>query len=170
MAINEPVNHNLVKAWANWSLAWLMIFPLIEALVSIKFHHPEFLGNQPWLTFGRLCPVHVNGVIFGAFSISFIALLYYLVPRLCGIPFYRAQWGKRPPLDVEYFSSWSGFCFSLSSGSHFLIGFFRCIFLLRWRSPFRDHHHFRIRNGWRENHFRICDWRVNHWRLPILFL
>lgn len=94
MEINEPVNHNLVKAWASWSLAWLMIFPLIGALVSIKFHQPEFLGNQPWLTFGRLRPVHVNGVIFGAFSTSFIALLYYLVPRLCGIPLYREQWGR----------------------------------------------------------------------------
>lgn len=94
MEIKESINNNLVKIWAGWGLVWLTIFPLIGALVSIKFHNPEFLSGQPWLTFGRLRPVHVNGVIFGAFSTSFIALLYYLVPRLCGTPLYREQWGK----------------------------------------------------------------------------
>jgi cbb3-type cytochrome c oxidase subunit I len=94
METREPVNHDLVKAWASWGLVWLTIFPFIGALVSIKFHHPEFLSDYPWFTFGRLRPVHVNGVIFGAFSTSFIALLYYLLPRLCGIPLYREQWGR----------------------------------------------------------------------------
>ena len=43
------------------------------------------------LTFGRLRPVHVNGVIFGAFSTLFIGECYYLVPRLCGV---RVAWGN----------------------------------------------------------------------------
>lgn len=91
--IQDPVNNELVKAWAIWGLVWLTIFPFIGALVSIKFHNPEFLSDYAWFTFGRLRPVHVNGVIFGAFSTSFIALVYYLVPRLCGISLYREQWG-----------------------------------------------------------------------------
>lgn len=69
-----------------WSLAWLTIFPFIALLLSIKFHHPDFLDGLPWFTFGRLRPVHVNGVIFGAFSTPFLGLLYYVVPRLCGRP------------------------------------------------------------------------------------
>lgn len=87
------VNLPLVKAWAWWSLIWLTVFPLVGLLVSIKFHSPDFLGGISWLTFGRLRPVHVNGVIFGAFSTSFIALLYYYVPRLCGVRMYREEWG-----------------------------------------------------------------------------
>ena len=94
MDTTKLVDHNLVRDWATWGLVWLTVFPFIGLLVSIKFHQPEFLSHQPWLTFGRLRPVHVNGVIFGAFSTSFIAFLYYLVPRLCGIPLYHAQWGK----------------------------------------------------------------------------
>ena len=87
------VNSSLVKTWAWWALIWLTIFPLVGVLVSIKFHNPEFLDETPWLTFGRLRPVHVNGVIFGAFSTAFLALLYYLVPSLCGIRLFKEAWG-----------------------------------------------------------------------------
>jgi cbb3-type cytochrome oxidase subunit 1 len=67
-ATEELVNRPLVKSWLWWALVWLTIFPLVGMLVSIKFHNPGFLGRTSWLTFGRLLPVHVNGVIFGAFS------------------------------------------------------------------------------------------------------
>jgi cytochrome c oxidase cbb3-type subunit 1 len=80
----DPVNKNLVRAWLWWAIVWLTIFPLVGLLVSIKFDYPDFLGGVPWLTFGRLRPVHVNGVIFGAFSTPVLGLLYYIVPRLCG--------------------------------------------------------------------------------------
>ncbi len=82
---DEPLlNRRLIRAWLTWSLLWLTLFPLVGLLVSIKFHVPTFLGETSWLTFGRLRPVHVNGVIFGAFSTPLIGLLYYMVPRLCG--------------------------------------------------------------------------------------
>ncbi|MBK9131502.1 MAG: cbb3-type cytochrome c oxidase subunit I, partial [Gammaproteobacteria bacterium] len=80
------VDTDLVRHWLYWGLAWLTVFPLVGLLVSIKFHNPEFLGSEPWFTFGRLRPVHVNGVIFGAFSTPFLGLLYYFVPRLAGRP------------------------------------------------------------------------------------
>ncbi len=86
------VNLSLVKTWAWWALVWLTVFPIVGVLVSVKFHNPEFLDEYPWFTFGRLRPVHVNGVIFGAFSTAFIALLYYYVPRLCGVRLYKESW------------------------------------------------------------------------------
>jgi len=48
----------------------------------------------PWLAFGRLRPVHVNGVIWGAFSTLFIGLTYWIVPRLCGARVWQARWGR----------------------------------------------------------------------------
>jgi cytochrome c oxidase cbb3-type subunit 1 len=45
-----------------------------------------------WLTFGRLRPVHVNGVIWGAFSTLFIGLCHWVVPRLCGVRLWREGW------------------------------------------------------------------------------
>jgi cytochrome c oxidase cbb3-type subunit 1 len=90
---DDLVNAALVRHWAVWALVWLTLFPLVGLLVSVKFHAPDFLGGVPWLTFGRLRPVHVNGVIFGAFSTGFIALLYYYVPRLCGVRLFKEAWG-----------------------------------------------------------------------------
>lgn len=89
MDATDPVNKPLVKACAQWALVWLTFFPLVGVLVSIQFHNPEFLGGTSWFTFGRLRPVHTNGVIFGSFTTAFVGLLYYFVPRLCGTPLYK---------------------------------------------------------------------------------
>lgn len=78
------VNKDLVRRWAYWTLIWLTLFPFGGALVSIKFHNPEFLASISWLTFGRMRPVHINGVIFGVFTTGFFTLVYYYVPKLCG--------------------------------------------------------------------------------------
>ena len=93
MAQEGLVNRPLVRAWLWWALVWLTVFPIVGVLVSIKFHNPEFLGSTSWLTFGRMRPVHVNGVIFGAFSTTFLGLAYYYVPRLCGVRLYKEEWG-----------------------------------------------------------------------------
>jgi cytochrome c oxidase cbb3-type subunit 1 len=72
---------------------WLLVFPTVGALVSMKFTDPGFLGDTPWLSFGRLRPVHVNGVVWGAFSTLFLGLCYWIVPRLCGVRLWREHWG-----------------------------------------------------------------------------
>jgi cytochrome c oxidase cbb3-type subunit 1 len=71
---------------------WLLVFPTVGALVSAKFTDPDFLGGVAWLSFGRLRPIHVNGVIWGAFSTLFIGLAHYVVPRLCGVPLRGIRW------------------------------------------------------------------------------
>jgi len=60
--------------------------------VSLKFTDPGFLGDTAWLTFGRLRPVHFNGVIWGAFSTLFIGLCHWVVPRLCGVRLWNERW------------------------------------------------------------------------------
>ena len=92
-ASNSLINRRLIKGWLSWAMVWMTIFPLVGLLVSIKFHNPGFLDSVSWLTFGRLRPVHVNGVIFGAFSTTFLGVVYYMVPRLCGIRMYKEHWG-----------------------------------------------------------------------------
>ena len=72
---DELINADLIRKWLASGLGWLLLFPTIGALVSTKFTYPEFLGDTAWLTFGRLRPIHVNGVIWGAFSTIFIGTL-----------------------------------------------------------------------------------------------
>src|SRR5437870_13403750 len=89
---DDLINADLVRKWLVSGLAWLLLFPSIGVLVSTKFNYPEFLGDTAWLTFGRLRPIHVNGVIWGAFSTIFIGLCHYIVPRLTGVRLWRARW------------------------------------------------------------------------------
>jgi cytochrome c oxidase cbb3-type subunit 1 len=70
-----------------------MATPTIGVTISTMFNYPDYLGTTLELTFGRLRPLHVNGVIFGAFSTLFFGLCYYIVPRLTGVRMYAARLG-----------------------------------------------------------------------------
>ena len=91
--LDDLVNFPLVRLWLYWGMFWLLLTPSVGALIAVLFNFPDYLGTSPYLTFGRLRPLHVNGVIFGAFSTLFFGLCYYLVPRLCGVRVHREQLG-----------------------------------------------------------------------------
>lgn len=92
--LDELVDAPVVRTWLLWGMVWLMLTPSVGAAISTLFNFPDYLGTANLqLTFGRLRPVHVNGVILGAFSSLFIGLCYYLVPRLCGVRVAYNEWG-----------------------------------------------------------------------------
>jgi cytochrome c oxidase cbb3-type subunit I len=91
--LDQLVDWRVVRTWLYWGMFWLIITPSVGVTISGLFNYPDYLGtNNLGLTFGRLRPVHVNGVIFGAFSALFIGECHYLVPRLCGVRVPWAQW------------------------------------------------------------------------------
>lgn len=89
--LDDLVDRPLIFKWLLTGLFWLMFAPSIGMTISTMFNFPDYLGDSLYLTFGRLRPMHVNGVIFGAFSTIFIGICYYIVPRLTGI---RVQMGR----------------------------------------------------------------------------
>ncbi len=100
--LDELVDRPVVRVWLYWGMFWLMVTPSVGVTISGLFNYPDYLGTENLaLTFGRLRPVHVNGVIFGAFSALFIGECYYLVPRLCGV---RVPW---PRLSVSMAWLWN---------------------------------------------------------------
>src|SRR5690606_27486050 len=58
--------------------------------LGIKFVRPE-MENLPWLSFGRLRPVHTNAVFWGWTSLASIGLVLYVVPRTSQ----RSLWSPR---------------------------------------------------------------------------
>jgi cytochrome c oxidase cbb3-type subunit I len=100
--LDELVDAQVVRTWLYWGMFWLMVTPTIGVTISALFNFPDYLGvSQLGLTFGRLRPLHVNGVILGAFSALFIGECHYLVPRLCGV---RVVW---PQLGVPAAWVWN---------------------------------------------------------------
>src|SRR2546430_1209786 len=76
----------LVRAHGLAALAAVGYSVLLGVTVALKFHWPDFLGDEPALTWGRLRYGHTQGILFGWLGNAFLAFLYHAVPRLTGRP------------------------------------------------------------------------------------
>ena len=68
------------------SVFWLLVGSAAGLAVSLKFHQPELLVDQAWLTFGRLRPFHLNIVAYGWSSMAGMGVAIWLMPRLLKTP------------------------------------------------------------------------------------
>src|SRR4030067_131460 len=78
---NDLIDREIVRSWLTCGFFWAILAPLLGIILSLKFNYPTFLSTE-FSHFGRLRPLHVNGVIFGVFSSIFLGLAYYMVPTL----------------------------------------------------------------------------------------
>jgi cbb3-type cytochrome c oxidase subunit I len=84
----------LVRAHGLAALAMVVYSVLLGIAVAVKFHTPDFLGDIPWLTWGRLRYGHTQGIFFGWLGNAFLAFLYHAVPRLAGRPVTSRRLGR----------------------------------------------------------------------------
>lgn len=82
---------------AKWFLISAIVYFFIVGIVALtiaaKFVWPEMLGTVAPLSYGRLRPVHVNGMLFGWLLAADMGLSYYIVPRLCGVRLWSEKLG-----------------------------------------------------------------------------
>ncbi len=81
------------RAFILSSIGYFFIVGIVALLVAAKFLWPSFLGTIPMLTYGRLRPLHVNGMLFGWLLAADMGLMYYVVPRLCGVKLWSEKFG-----------------------------------------------------------------------------
>jgi len=74
-----------VKGFIIWSIIWGTIAVLVGILISLQLAWPQ-LNVAPYLTYGRLRPIHTNAGIFGWGIGSFIGLFFYITQRLTKTP------------------------------------------------------------------------------------
>jgi len=70
---------------------WLLIGSLLALVASLKFQFPDWLAQQPWLTFGRVRPAHLNTMIYGWISMAGVGVGTWLWARLLKTEL-RGQW------------------------------------------------------------------------------
>jgi cytochrome c oxidase cbb3-type subunit I len=63
-------------------LVWLVVGTLLALIASIKLHGPGFLGNVPWLTYGRIEPAAANAIVYGFAMQSALGVLLWMMCRL----------------------------------------------------------------------------------------
>ena len=66
---------------------------IIAIAIAAKFVWPEMLGTVSIFTYGRLRPLHVNGMLFGWLLAADMGLVYYVIPRLCGVKLWSEKLG-----------------------------------------------------------------------------
>lgn len=72
---------NLILWFLGSAIVWLVIGTSVGEYLGIKFVAPD-ADHQPWLSFGRLRPVHTNMVFWGWSSMAMVGLSYFVVPRV----------------------------------------------------------------------------------------
>jgi cytochrome c oxidase cbb3-type subunit I/II len=79
----------VTKTWFIFAFLWFPVFTTFGLIMAIKFFVPTFLVDASWLTFGRIRPAHVNGLLFGFLSSGLIGIMYYVVPRVANTSLYK---------------------------------------------------------------------------------
>src|SRR3954469_24062106 len=74
------------------AIVWLTVVDLFGLVLATEFVAPEAFGGIPWLTFSRIRPAHVNGVILEWLTMMSFGALFYMLPRLVGT---RGMWSER---------------------------------------------------------------------------
>ena len=76
---------DVVKGFVTWSIVWGVVAVLVGVLIAFQMAMPQ-LNLPPYLTFGRLRPIHTNAGIFGWGIGSFMAFFFYITQRLTRTP------------------------------------------------------------------------------------
>lgn len=93
----------LFSAFVLSSTFWLLLATAVGLLLSFKFPYPD-LATSPYLSFGRLRPIHTNGTFYGFASVALTGIAMYVVARTSG----TALWGKK----IAWAALW---CFNLAA-------------------------------------------------------
>ena len=79
----EQYNFDIVKKFAVMSLVWAVAGMLAGVYIASELAWPLLNFDSPYISFGRLRPVHTGAVIFGFGGSALFATSYYVVQRTC---------------------------------------------------------------------------------------
>lgn len=88
---NIDYDNQIVRWYVSAALLWGGAAMLIGVWIAFQMVYPSLNFDLPYLSFGRLRPIHTNGIIFG-FTLSMIfATVFYSVPRLLKTPIFSRK-------------------------------------------------------------------------------
>lgn len=87
-------DNKIVKQFGIATLFWGVIGMLVGILVAFQMAYPELNFGLPYLTFGRLRPLHTNAVIFAFCGNAIFAGAYYIMPRVLKASMFSKLLGK----------------------------------------------------------------------------
>jgi cytochrome c oxidase cbb3-type subunit 1 len=79
----EKFNYGVVRQFALMTVVWGVVGMLVGVILAAQLMWPQLNFDIPWLTYGRLRPLHTNAVIFAFGGSALFAASYYVVQRTC---------------------------------------------------------------------------------------
>jgi len=76
-------NYKVVRQFAIMTLVWGIVGMLVGVVIAAQLLWPDLTYGIPWLSYGRLRPLHTNAVIFAFGGSALFATSYYAVQRTC---------------------------------------------------------------------------------------
>ena len=76
-------NYKVVKQFAVMTIIWGIVGMLVGVIIAAQLIWPDLAKDIPYLTYGRLRPLHTNAVIFAFGGSALFATSYYVVQRTC---------------------------------------------------------------------------------------
>ena len=67
---------------------WGIVGMIVGVFIATQLFIPSLSFNLPFLTFGRIRPLHTNAVIFAFVGNAIFMGVYYSLPRLCKAPMF----------------------------------------------------------------------------------
>jgi len=95
-AIDHPTyNYDVVRKFAIMTVVWGVVGMLVGVIIASQLAWPSIMYTDlPWLTFGRLRPLHTNAVIFAFGGSALFATSYYVVQRTCHTTLFAPRLAK----------------------------------------------------------------------------
>ncbi len=78
-------NDTIVRQFAIAAVIWGVVSMLVGVFIAAQMAWPALNFDLPWLSFGRLRPLHTNAAIFAFGGCALFATSYWVVQRTCQV-------------------------------------------------------------------------------------
>jgi cytochrome c oxidase cbb3-type subunit 1 len=84
-SLENTYNYRVVRQFSIMTIVWGVVGMLVGVVIAAQLIWPELDFGIPWLSYGRLRPLHTNAVIFAFGGSALIASSYYVVQRTSNV-------------------------------------------------------------------------------------
>ncbi len=85
MQPRDTYNDRVVRQFTIATIVWGVVGMAVGLLLAAQLAWPSLNFGVPWLSYGRLRPLHTNAVIFAFGGSGLFATAYYVVQRTCHV-------------------------------------------------------------------------------------
>ncbi|MCQ4166649.1 cytochrome-c oxidase, cbb3-type subunit I [Tahibacter harae] len=76
-------NDKVVRQFTLMTVVWGVVGMAVGVLIAAQLYWPTLAEGIPWLSYGRLRPLHTNAVIFAFGGCALMGTSFYVVQRTC---------------------------------------------------------------------------------------